>query len=87
MQRLLLSFGTKPPVLAYTHTRNRGWDACAAGHTDSVEAVALSSVLPVAATASIDGKMLIWDNASLTVRGTCEHPEVSLPSSACVCCT
>ena len=48
----------------------------AAGHTDSVEAVALSSVLPVAATASIDGKVLIWDNATLSVRGTCEHPEV-----------
>lgn len=45
------------------------------GHTDSVEAVALSSVLPVAATASIDGKLLIWDNATLSVRGTCEHPE------------
>ena len=49
-----------------------------AGHTDSVEAVALSSVLPVAATASIDGKLLIWDNATLSVRGTCEHPEVRL---------
>ena len=47
-----------------------------AGHTDSVEAVALSAVLPVSATASIDGKLLIWDNASLSVRGTCEHPEV-----------
>lgn len=45
------------------------------GHTDSVEAVALSCVLPVAATASIDGKLLIWDNATLSVRGTCEHPE------------
>ena len=47
-----------------------------AGHEDSVEAVALSAVLPVAATASIDGKVLIWDNATLSVRGTCEHPEV-----------
>ncbi|KAL3132557.1 hypothetical protein ABBQ32_009096 [Trebouxia sp. C0010 RCD-2024] len=45
------------------------------GHTDSVEAVALSAALPVAATASIDGKVLIWDNATLSVRGTCEHPE------------
>ena len=49
-----------------------------AGHTDSVEAVALSSALPVAATASIDGKVLVWDNATLSVRGTCEHPEVFL---------
>lgn len=48
-----------------------------AGHTDSVEGVALSAVLPVAVTGSIDGKMLVWDNASLTVRGTCDHPEVS----------
>ena len=53
-----------------------------AGHTDSVEAVALSSVLPVAATASIDGKVLIWDNATLSVRGTCEHPEVQLHAAA-----
>lgn len=50
--------------------------ALCAGHTDSVEAVALSAALPVAATASIDGKVLIWDNATLSVRGTCEHPEV-----------
>eukprot|EP00891_Asterochloris_glomerata_P000841 jgi/Astpho2/841/e_gw1.00016.344.1_t len=45
------------------------------GHQDSVEAVALSSVLPLSATGSIDGKLMIWDNASLSVRGTCPHPE------------
>jgi WD40 repeat protein len=58
-----------------------------AGHTDSVEAVALSSVLPVAATASIDGKLLIWDNATLSVRGTCEHPEVRLCLKLVACCS
>jgi len=58
-----------------------------AGHTDSIEAVALSSVLPVAATASIDGKVLIWDNATLSVRGTCEHPEVRLCLKLVACCS
>ena len=56
----------------------------ASGHTDSVEAVALSSALPVAATASIDGKVLVWDNATLSVRGTCEHPEVMVTSACTV---
>ena len=41
-----------------------------------MEAVALSSVQPLSATGSIDGTLMIWDNASLSVRGTCPHPEV-----------
>ena len=47
-----------------------------AGHTDSVEAVAFSRVQPVAATASMDGQMLVWDNSTLGVRSTCPHGEV-----------
>ena len=69
------------------HMASRGVHAWCAGHTDSVEAVALSSVLPVAATASIDGKVLIWDNATLSVRGTCEHPEVTSPCAKGLDCT
>lgn len=46
------------------------------GHTDSVEAVAFSSIQPVAATASMDGRLLVWDNSTLGIRSTCQHGEV-----------
>lgn len=48
----------------------------AAGHTDSVESAAFSPVLPLSATASIDGQVLMWDNATLSQRVSCSHPEV-----------
>ncbi|GFR46469.1 hypothetical protein Agub_g8045, partial [Astrephomene gubernaculifera] len=44
------------------------------GHEDSVEAVGLSPHLPLAASASLDGKLLVWDCGSLSARGACEHP-------------
>lgn len=47
-----------------------------AGHTDSVEAVAFSRLQPVAATGSMDGQLLVWDNSTLGVRSTCIHGEV-----------
>ena len=48
----------------------------AAGHTDSVEAVAFSRVQPVAVSASLDGQLLVWDSATLGVRSKCQHPQV-----------
>lgn len=50
-----------------------------AGHEGSVEAVAFAHSLALTLTAGMDGKLCIWENASLEVRGTCEHPEVSWP--------
>lgn len=47
-----------------------------AGHTDSVEAVVFSNALPLLVTGAIDGRVLIWDVANLTLRGACNHPEV-----------
>jgi WD40 repeat protein len=47
-----------------------------AGHEDSVEACGFSKHLPLAASASMDGKMIIWDLGSFGQRGTCAHPEV-----------
>lgn len=44
------------------------------GHEDSVEAVGFASSLPLAASAGVDGKLLIWDCATLSQRGACEHP-------------
>lgn len=46
------------------------------GHTESVEAAAFSPVQPLSATASIDGQLLLWDNATLSQRVSCSHPEV-----------
>ena len=46
------------------------------GHTDSVEAACMAHMLPFSATASVDGRLLIWDTASQSVRATCRHPEV-----------
>ncbi|CAL8460523.1 g52 [Coccomyxa elongata] len=46
-----------------------------AGHTDSIEAVRMSSSMPYSATGSVDGNLIIWDNTSLSVRSTCMHPE------------
>ena len=51
----------------------------AAGHSDSVEAVAFARTLALTISAGMDGKLCIWDNASFDVRGTCEHPEVRSP--------
>ena len=56
------------------------------GHTDSVEAVRIARMLPLCASAGVDGKLLIWDTASLSVRAACQHPEVcpaSLSPAAC----
>lgn len=47
-----------------------------AGHEDSVEAVGFAPSLPLAASAGVDGKLLIWDCATLSQRGSCEHPAV-----------
>ncbi|KAG2446035.1 hypothetical protein HXX76_000637 [Chlamydomonas incerta] len=44
------------------------------GHEDSVEAVGLSAQLPLAASASLDGTLRIWDCGTLSQRGNCEHP-------------
>jgi hypothetical protein len=41
-----------------------------------VEAVAFARSLALTLTAGMDGKLFIWENASLEARGTCEHPEV-----------
>jgi hypothetical protein len=46
------------------------------GHEGSVEAVAFAHSLALTLTAGMDGKLCIWENASLEMRGTCEHPEV-----------
>lgn len=48
-----------------------------AGHEDSVEAAGFSRHLPLAATGSIDGKLIIWDCGTFTERGVCQHDDVS----------
>jgi WD40 repeat protein len=48
-----------------------------AGHEESVEAAGFSSHLPLAATGSIDGKLIIWDCGTFTERGVCQHDDVS----------
>jgi ribosome assembly protein SQT1 len=48
------------------------------GEDQSVEAVAFLPGQPLlAATAALDGKLIIWDVATSTARAVCEHPEVS----------
>lgn len=42
-----------------------------------MEAVGFSGQLPLAASASLDGKLMIWDCGTLSQRGACEHPSVS----------
>lgn len=44
------------------------------GHEESVEAVGFSGHLPLAASASVDGKVLIWDCGTMSQRGACAHP-------------
>ncbi len=38
----------------------------------------MARVLPLCATAGVDGKLIIWDTPTMSVRATCEHPEVRL---------
>lgn len=40
-----------------------------------MEAVGFCRTLPLAATAGTDGKLLVWDCHSLSVRQACQHPE------------
>ena len=49
------------------------------GHEEesSVEAVAFSRHLPLAASGGLDGKLIVWDVATASARATCEHPDVS----------
>lgn len=41
-----------------------------------MEAVGFSRHLALAATAGIDGKLIVWDCGGFTERGVCQHPEV-----------
>ena len=36
----------------------------------------MAHMLPFSATASVDGKLIIWDTATLSQRAMCQHPEV-----------
>lgn len=47
------------------------------GHEDSVESAGFSRHLPLAATGSIDGKLIVWDCGTFTERGVCQHDDVS----------
>lgn len=59
----------KPCLLARIHP----------GHEESVEAVGFSPhVQQLAASAGVDGKLIIWDLNTLTERGVCQHPDVSM---------
>jgi WD40 repeat protein len=44
-------------------------------HTESVETVGFSNVLPLAATGSVDGKLNIWDVTTMRLRQTCNHDD------------
>lgn len=41
-----------------------------------MESVGFSHHLPLAATAGVDGKLLVWDLGSLSQRGAGAHPDV-----------
>lgn len=43
----------------------------------------MAHMLPLSATAGVDGKLIIWDTASLSVRATCQHPEVCSATPSC----
>ena len=43
----------------------------------------MAHMLPFSATASVDGRLLIWDTATLSVRATCQHPEVCSAPRPC----
>ncbi len=51
-------------------------DPPSAGHENSVEAIGFSHHLPLAASAGVDGNLLIWDLATLSQRGQGVHPDV-----------
>lgn len=42
-----------------------------------MEAAGFSRHLPLAATGSIDGKLIIWDCGTFSERGVCMHDDVS----------
>lgn len=42
-----------------------------------MEAVGFCRQQPLAASAGVDGKLVVWDTHTFTARGTCTHEEVS----------
>ena len=43
----------------------------------------MAHMLPLSATAGVDGRLIVWDTASLSVRATCQHPEVCCAALSC----
>ncbi|WIA30424.1 hypothetical protein OEZ86_000508 [Tetradesmus obliquus] len=67
--------GGQDGAVRVTNIHNSRMVASLAGHEDSVEAVGFSRHLALAATAGIDGKLIVWDCGGFTERGVCQHPE------------
>jgi WD40 repeat protein len=67
--------GSEDKTACIVNLQNGRITGTLAGHTKSVETVGLSSMLPLAATGGMDGKLIIWDLQSLTLRSTCEHED------------
>ncbi|GBC02923.1 hypothetical protein RclHR1_00490009 [Rhizophagus clarus] len=44
-------------------------------HTESIETIGFSNVLPLAATGSVDAKLNIWDVTTMRLRQTCNHDD------------
>eukprot|EP00878_Enallax_costatus_P026746 GHUV01028732.1.p1 GENE.GHUV01028732.1~~GHUV01028732.1.p1 ORF type:complete len:267 (+),score=37.12 GHUV01028732.1:54-803(+) len=68
--------GAQDGSVRVTNIQNSRVVGSLVGHEDSVEAAGFSSHLGLAATAGIDGKLIIWDTGSFSERGVCQHPEV-----------
>eukprot|EP00775_Hariotina_reticulata_P011642 gene11642-11787_t len=67
--------GAQDGSVRVTNIHNKRVVASLQGHEDSVEAVGFSQHLPLAASAGIDGQLIIWDCGNFTQRGVCQHDQ------------
>lgn len=67
--------GSQDHTAKLVHTRSGKILGAFAAHSDSVEDVAFVRSMPMAATASLDHTVCIWDTATLRLRQTCKHDD------------
>ncbi|TPX59050.1 hypothetical protein PhCBS80983_g02721 [Powellomyces hirtus] len=71
----LLLTGAEDGTARLVHIGNGRILASFDNHSESIEAVGFSKAMPLAATASVDGSISIWDTTALRLRQTVRHDD------------
>jgi len=69
----ILLTGSADHVAKMIHAQNGKLLASFENHTESIETISFSPVLPLVATGGVDGRVSIWDVQTLRLRHTLQH--------------